>query len=256
MEQDISINLLFFSGTAILFLFTIFIILMVTKQKQRHLRIKMNAEQAEKQHRENLLYSVIQATETERERIARDLHDEMGSILSLTSLKLKSLHTTKDNSVEEVLHLLSEAQRNARELSNQTYPTPLHLFGLEHVLNIMIGRAVAVGAPIHFSYETGTGKLSKELSLSVYRIVQELLSNSLKYARASSINILIKEQNGAIALDYTDNGVGTDLNFSTPGFGFNNIRSRMLFVHGTFEMTSSAGKGFSFRASIPLNPEI
>lgn len=256
MQEDSSINLLFFAGTAVLSLFSAFIILIVARQKQRHLKVKMKAEQAERKHREDLLYKVIQATEKERERIARDLHDEMGSLLSLTIMNLRSAAKTGYQPPEEVLRLLDEAQLRTRELAQQTYPTTLELFGLKHLLKIITDRLQAGGIQICYHYELGPSALHKETSLAIYRIVQELLSNTLKYAEATKINLSIREEKKLIIMEYTDDGIGTDLSVSSQGFGLNNIRSRLLFAKSIYQMQSAPGEGFILQAQFPLTSDL
>lgn len=256
MQEYSSINVLFFAGTAMLSLFSAFIILIVARQKQRHLKLKMKAEQAESKHREDLLYNVIQATETERERIARDLHDEMGSLLSLTIMNLRSASKTGYQPPEEALKLLEEAQRKTRELAQQTYPTTLELFGLEHLLKTITDRLQATGIPISYHYEQGSSTPNKDISLAIYRIVQELLSNTLKYAGATKINLSIKQEKNLMIIAYTDDGIGTDLSVSSQGFGLDNIRSRLLLTKSIYQMQSAPGEGFMLQARLPLTSNL
>ncbi|WP_160710786.1 sensor histidine kinase [Chitinophaga solisilvae] len=246
--EDNGIYLLFFTGTVTFFLLSLFIVLLVMNQKQRNLQAGIRAAATATAYREELLRSTLQAAEKERERIARDLHDEMGSLLSVSISRLKN--NLPDQQV--VLPVLEEAQQTIRRIAFDAFPGSLQLFGLRHALRMLISRVSAIHPAITLQYETGDAALSKEVSLSVYRILQELLTNTLKYAAAANVHISVTCSEALLELQYEDDGGGADMDKISPGSGLNNIYTRILLTKGACHISSQPGGGFRFQAHVPL----
>lgn len=218
--------------------------------------------QLEAQHRKELLSSNIQSAEEERLRIARDVHDELGGIFSTLSLSIQQLHpeTEKNkDTLQQSKNLIQTGINSVRRISHAIIPFELELLGLNQTLsNYTESVSTASGIEIHFEFENIPGEISSIVSLATYRIIQELLNNSLKYAKASSISIVCKGYENHLQLNYRDNGVGVDLSDKKikRGIGIKNIESRVLALDGNVQFISSPGQGFNCELSLPFNQTI
>ncbi|TSJ42104.1 sensor histidine kinase [Fluviicola chungangensis] len=213
----------------------------------------------EAEHRKELLSSNIQSAEDERLRIARDVHDELGGIFSTLSLSLQQLNpeTEKNkDTLQQSKHLIQTGINSVRRISHAIIPFELELLGLDQTLsNYTQSVSTASGIDIHFEFDHVPEEMNPTVSLATYRIIQELLNNTLKYAGASSVEISCCNYEGHLQLRYKDNGVGVDLTDKKikRGIGIKNIESRVLALDGNVYFTSSPGQGFNCELSLPFN---
>ncbi|MNE48662.1 Sensor protein VraS [compost metagenome] len=132
----------------------------------------------------------------------------------------------------------------------------MELLGLNQTLtNYTQSVSTASGIDIHFEFGDVPEETNPIVSLATYRIIQELLNNTLKYAKASSIAIVCNSYESHLHLQYTDNGVGVDLSDKKikRGIGIKNIESRVLALDGNVHFISSPDKGFNCALSLPFN---
>lgn len=203
----------------------------------------------EADYQKDLLKSSIQAQELERRRVATDLHDGVGSLLSATRLYIQQLTTQKSKAdFEEVLSeaklILNMAIQQTREISHNLLPTELDQFGVlealeDHCKNI----EKSSGLAIDYTYEADY-PFTKEQDLAIYRIVQELMNNTLKHAEAKSINIHFNTTEEGIRMHYADNGKGLAPNQKSKGLGMKSIESRVNLLGGKMEIKTDSSKGF------------
>jgi two-component system NarL family sensor kinase len=218
----------------------------------------------EAEHRKELLSSNIQSAEEERLRIARDVHDELGGIFSTLSLSIQQLNpeTEKNkDTLQQSKHLIQTGINSVRRISHAIIPFELELLGLNQTLiNYTESVSTASGIDIHFEFGNVPEETNPVVSLATYRIIQELLNNTLKYAKASSIAIICNSYESHLHLQYTDNGVGVDLTDKKikRGIGIKNIESRVLALDGNVHFISTPGQGFNCALSLPFNqtPEL
>lgn len=213
----------------------------------------------EAEHRKELLSSNIQSAEEERLRIARDVHDELGGIFSTLSLSLQQLNPETEKNKDTLLQskqLIQTGINSVRRISHAIIPFELELLGLEQTLtNYTQSVSTASGMDIQFEFDHPPEEMNPILSLAVYRIIQELLNNTLKYAGASSVAISCSCYQGQLHMQYKDNGVGVDLTDKKikRGIGIKNIESRVLALDGNVSFLSSPGQGFNCELSLPFN---
>ena len=154
----------------------------------------------------NSMRSVIAGQEIERERIAKDLHDSLGGLLSTIKLQFDNVRSKKQELAElkEYNHahkLLDTAVDEVRTISRNLQPGSLHDLGLVSAIKDLINRFEGENCPeIDFQYYEMPDKIDKMISLSVYRIIQELLNNSLKHAQATEILIQINTEDNELSL--------------------------------------------------------
>lgn len=232
-----------------------FVVVFIRYQK-RLLRKQQELLRLDAQYKSDLLLTNIESAEAERMRIAKDIHDEIGSIFSTLSLSLNQL---KPGSAiqPEVLHtsnqLIEMGINGVRRIAHSIIPFELELFGLNHALDNHFNTITAV-SNIEISFNgSGADTLKPAVALAVYRIVQELTSNSIKYAQAKNIAIGLRTEGGTIYLNYKDDGVGVDMEgmAAKKGIGLKNIESRVIVLDGTVTFASQPGQGFACTIVIP-----
>ena len=214
------------------------------------------------QHKKELISTNIQSAETERIRIAKDIHDEIGSIFSTLSLTINQIDKNDLNtsSIQSAKKLVQTGINSVRRISHAIVPFELELLGLQETLENYyetIESASGIKTEIVF---TGDDKLlTPDITLNIYRILQELISNSLKYSSAKKINtsINLTLNDNLMTMSYSDDGIGINLSDKKnhKGIGFKNIESRVIFLNGDFEINTSYKNGFKCTILIPTKKE-
>jgi signal transduction histidine kinase len=227
----------------------------------------MKTVESEKRDMEkNILNAIIQAEETERKRFAKDLHDGLGPILSTVKMSMSSLtRIEKDDQTKKILHntdlVIDEAIKSIREISNNLSPHILNNFGLNKAMRNFINKInLSDTIKINFNSNFENDRFDSNTEVVLYRVICELINNTLKHAGATQIRISLEKQSGVIYCNYKDNGKGFDINEITPsnhtGMGYSNMLTRINSLKGTFEMMAEKGKGTKAVIKVPatLNP--
>lgn len=198
----------------------------------------------------------------ERQRISRELHDRLGSLLSTIKLqfshfegRLKNIEDEFKTSYSNMLGMLDKAYDEVRRISHDLSSGTLEKFGLKGAVNELI-TAVTEVSPVEIKFldnHTDPAKYA-HLNEPVYRIIQELLSNSLKHALAKEISMQLHINNGIFYFSYEDDGKGMRLKAleSSKGIGMKNIENRVAVLNGTMSLDSTPGHGFTFMMEVPL----
>lgn len=214
-----------------------------------------------------VLRSFIQGQEDERFRIAQDLHDGVGHLLSIVKIGLSSfeenVQVLAPERLEEFRHFLriyDQGVQEVRAVSHQLMPTTLRKMGLKAALQdlatmLTLSGKIRVDVALE-ALDTLTTELDNELATSIFRIVQELSNNTVKYAQASAISIQIINNDGFLMCIYEDDGIGFDVQNVSRGIGLNNIRNRVLLLSGTAEFDSAPGNGMVATIEIPVYPHL
>lgn len=215
-------------------------------------------KKAEKQRQEaekKVLNAVIQAEEKERRRLAKDLHDGMGPLLSSAKMAISSLIQQETNEekrkiIENADYVISEAIRSLKEISNNLSPHVLDNFGLASAIKSFASK-VANMQPINIHFESNMYDVRFDYNREVilYRVACELINNTLKHAQASNIHMQLSHHNKIISLSYSDDGKGFDVNevlYKTPtrGMGLHNILNRLKSIKAIVNIDSEKDKGF------------
>jgi PAS domain S-box-containing protein len=208
----------------------------------------------EKKQFERKLYSAqINAEEKERERIAKELHDGIGPLLSTLKIYLYDIQKTVppeycSESVSKAGEIINDSITTVKEISNNVSPHILRNFGLSQAIQEFVNKLkISPTLRIHFNSEL-TERLPEIIEITFYRITTELLNNTVKYAQAKNIQISISLSQKQLNYSYRDDGVGFDYNSKSnnnTGFGLRNIQSRVRQIGGNISFLSSEGKGIS-----------
>ena len=197
----------------------------------------------------------------ERGRIARDLHDTVSQELFAASMILSGVSQMVDQLTKEDLHnqiqaveaMLTDAQNDMRGLLLHLRPTELENKTLQEGLQ-MILKELTDKSNIRVIYKDMVKKAPKRIENNLFRIAQEFISNTLKHAKASQIEVYLYQNSQEIQLKMLDNGVGYDLNASTDemSYGLKNIQERVDEMAGTVQFLSAKGKGTSIDVRVPI----
>jgi signal transduction histidine kinase len=205
--------------------------------------------------------AVIVAEENERKRIAADLHDGVGQILSAAKMNLSAFENEipfKDEnqkiSFEKIINLVDESCKEIRSVSHQMMPNALLKSGLASAIKEFIDKIDNRILKINLHTEGLNERLDSNVETVLYRVIQECVNNVIKHSGANSLDIsLIKDTDG-ISATIEDNGKGfnTKDKEKFEGIGLKNIRSRTEFLKGTVDFDSSPGNGTLVAIHVPL----
>lgn len=199
--------------------------------------------------------SMAEGQENERQRISRELHDRVGSMLSLIKLNLSASNDDNNPVLEENLALLDQTYQEVRNISHNLYSGLLRTFGLKVALQNLkktIETHNAIRFDLYFHDEDIL--FPKEVDEVIYRVIQELITNTLKHAEATCIDVQLNcEDNDTAIISVEDNGRGFNPHQkNSEGIGLSNIRYRLSSLGGSLEINSSPGNGAFFLLTIPI----
>ena len=198
---------------------------------------------------ENLRYkSIIETEQKERKRIAQDLHDSLGQTLSTIRLQAATLPVAKDHVQphENLLKQVDHAYDELRNISQNIMPDTLIKLGLVPAIRELITElSVDDVLKIELEAEEPVRALSEDESVNLYRIVQEILSNTIKHAQATWVNVILENKNKHLALRISDNGRGIDADEinQSKGMGWKNIISRATLISAKMDVRSKPDHG-------------
>lgn len=239
------------AGLLVIVLLTV-ILFQIYRNKQRQL-LAASAKAME----QNRFRSILEAEEKERARIARELHDGLSQLIVSAKLHVDAVEAPEDEKVFLITaaNLLNESLEEVRTISHDLMPGALLKLGLQNAILESVER-VKGNHKIEFRTELKLQKNPPEdISLAVFRIYQECLSNMIKYSGATQISIRLFEDKSGIFLSMEDDGKGFDTRLikASKGIGWNNIRFRVDLFKGSFEVKSSEGQGTRIEVRIPVN---
>lgn len=249
--------IVFISLFLVLLIYAFFQRLKRLKQKERlHL---LQIEQEKQNAKISTLTALLRGQEEERSRLARDLHDGLGGLLSGTKIQLTNLNEKVDdstkfnlnNSISHLDHAVDELRRVAHNLM----PDLLLKYGLEQALTEYANRMTHENLDIAVQFLSFTNTMNKEEQLLVYRIIQELVNNSIKHAHPTEIIIQLVEDDTSYHVTVEDNGKGFDIvqKKLSQSAGIHNIQSRVEFLKGEIHFSSEKNLGTSVEFSFPKN---
>jgi len=195
--------------------------------------------------------SVLKGEESERSRMARELHDGLGGLLSgvkinLSSMKGNSIITSENaEAFDHAIRLLDTSIGELRRVAHNLMPETLNHYGLKTALNDYVTEMRSGASPVlSFRFFGEDFRYNTQLELTAYRIAQELVNNALKHAEASQIDLQLISEADRVCIQVVDNGKGFDTSGkSGNGKGLVSIRDRVTANNGTFELESTPGQG-------------
>lgn len=194
--------------------------------------------------------SLIQGAEKERSRLSREMHDGLGPLLTLARLRLENSELEASRK-QNLTKLIDEIITEMRKMSNNLMPSVLKDFGAGEAIRNLLAQVDKSRLDIRYLYDKSTDvKISENISIAIFRVVQEALNNVLRHAQATKMSISFTEFPDRVSLYMKDNGQGFDPE-KTFGNGIRNMRERVNVENGIFEI-SSGPQGSTIEVEIPL----
>lgn len=233
----------FVSGIVVLF--AVFLLLYNRyKQKKKEELDQKLAEQQRLRFK-----AVLEAEEKERVRIARELHDSLGQMLSAAKMNMSAMDSYNEEDAKLISNaqkLVDDAVKEVRTISHNLMPASLMDKGIETALNELAAKINDTGLlEIELLVTAGEERLDSSVEIAVYRIVQEVINNMIKHSKANKVEVLLDYNSEKIYLSIKDNGVGFDTNTieQSSGIGWKNIFSRVYMMNGDVQVNSQPGRG-------------
>ena len=200
------------------------------------------------------LRRIVAAQELERQRLARELHDETGQALTSILLGLKQLEGVKPESVAGLRELVVETLQDVRRLAVELRPKVLDDFGLAPALERLTASfSEQTGVEVDLEAGAITGRLPTEVETAIYRVVQESLTNVVKHSHAQRVSVLVTRSDGRIKAVIEDDGQGFDPHAGTgDGIGLIGMRERIELLDGTLAVESSQSSGTTVALEVPV----
>jgi len=220
-------------------------------------------EKLRQENEHNVLSAIIKTEDKARQTFARELHDGLGPVLSsikmtLSAVDNETLNPFNQKIIESAYKASDSSIVALKEIANNLSPHLLKNYGLEKSAKTLADQLFSSGSvKFRSDFQLNEHRLTDEMKISCYRIVSELMNNSLKHANPSLVILKLTESNNLLLFHYEDDGAGFEYDPSakrskTLGMGFNNILSRIKLLKGTFQIHTSPGKGFCIELQIPL----
>jgi signal transduction histidine kinase len=212
-----------------------------------------------------ILRTTIEVQDKERRRIAEDLHDSLGSILSAAKLKLSAMegqlttggHSSQNETMNDVLSLMDEAMNEMKNIAYNIMPATLSRLGLIAALQNLFNRISSRSLlKINFSTFGFDERPDQLFEVSIYRIVLESINNVVRHADARNVTVQLIRYPDYINITIEDDGKGFHQTTAVYGNGLTNIDSRVKNLGGTLDIDSSEGSGTTIFVDIPCQKSV
>jgi signal transduction histidine kinase len=253
-------------GSVLALLVVITLALMVNLRQRRQLAEKerrLHEQQVNdlmQQQEIRALDAMMEGQEKERKRVAKDLHDRLGSMLSAIKLQFSALESKVEqvqreqkSQYDHVFGMLDEAVSEVRRVSHDMVRGSLAQFGLRGALEDL---RTALNVPGKLEVEMNLfgldGRLDQKVEIGVYRMIQECVNNAMKHSRAQHLSISVTHSAAILNIMVEDDGVGFDPDAIKEGMGLGNLRQRAAELNGQVRFDSRPGRGTTVNIDIPL----
>jgi two-component system NarL family sensor kinase len=238
---------------------SIAILIFVYFSRKKIIKQEIKTRDLEIEHQKTLIDAVINTQEKERNRIAQDLHDDISSGLNVVTINCHMLktpglnHTEQEKISDTILELTSRVLQSSRRIAHDLLPPVLDKFGLNAGITELAEDFNKTGKlTIDYKNESDFSKIPVQNHLHIFRILQELINNSIKHGKATEVLIHFFESNNRTILLYKDNGCGFELNEleNQKGLGMKNIESRITIIGAAYKIVSGINKGIEVQVEI------
>lgn len=243
-----------FASVAVLFM-----VLFFEQKRRRAIQAQKDAEIIAE--REKGIEAVILATEEERKRIARELHDGIGQQLGGLKLAIQKLHQRistdlpgEEKTITDLTKIIDDSATEVRSISHQMMPKVLQEIGLVPALEDMLAKSLGHSS-IRYEFEVFgiEGRFSEKVEVSLYRICQELINNIVKHSGADQVVVQLFRNKGFLIMMVEDNGKGFDAGAKREGIGMMNIATRINTINGDVNFEAGPGSGTVATVRVPIS---
>lgn len=247
-------------GTSGMLVFCFGALLFFKVYQKRVVSERLKQSLLEQEYNIKMLKASLDSQESERKRIAAELHDGLGAMLWATKLNLKAtirtlgLSESEDKSFSEVDKMMENSMESVREITWDLTPRSLDKLGLGSALSEQCNK-LNFDSFISFRIEGVESWIPPSERLHIFRIGQELIHNAAKHSKASKIEVVLRWATDKLELSVIDNGIGFSvLNPPNDGFGLLTMKNRSKILEGELLIESSESTGTNTLLKIPLNP--
>lgn len=261
-SAELQVAFLVALGTGGMFLLAVAIVMFMTFYQKRMLQEQYKRQQMEIAFQQKMIEAALQSQEEERRRLAGEMHDSIGAMLSAIRLGISTLakQIPDPQLVDFPKEMLDETIQSVRRISRDLMPATLEKFGLAPAVKELCDRFQSTaGLPIHCEQNGEIPPFDKTRELMLFRIVQELINNALKHAQAKSIQVSLAHSSAIIEVIVEDDGVGFDVdaikNSREPGRGLGifNIENRVRVLNATIAYDKERKQGSKTTVKVPYS---
>jgi len=260
LSNDIILIIL---GTLFTLLIISFIIIFIIIYQKRHQGYIKEKQDLQTGFQHILLESQLEIQEQTLQTISQEIHDNIGQVLSLAKLNLGTMDAGKPEQLQQKIddskHLIGKAIQDLRDLSKSLNTDYVAEMGMIQAIDYELEMIRKSGAlTTSFTIEGSSVKLEAQKELIIFRIVQEVINNIIKHAKASSLRIVLTYAPGRCTIAVTDDGAGFDLSPLTAGhnnkfgLGIRNMHKRAQLIGAEFTIASTIGVGTTVSLQLPL----
>ncbi|MEL7833770.1 PAS domain S-box protein [Fodinibius sp. Rm-B-1B1-1] len=231
------------------------------KEDKKYRLVLINDVTEQKRMQEKIIQSVIEGENRERKRIAHELHDGLGQYLVAANMNLQSVQNNADplpekrrNQLETGVSLLKNALSETRSIAHNLMPKVIADYGLIAAIDNQVkDLQKSSDVTIQFEHNCAELDLKKQVEINIYRIVQEILSNAIRHANCTTIDIELQLKKDTLTLVVQDDGIGTNIeeNHQDKGLGLQSIKTRVSNLRGSLDIDSEHGMGMVITVTIP-----
>jgi signal transduction histidine kinase len=226
-------------------------------QQYRHKKQQQILADLEASHRQDkaMTEKIIDAQEHERSAIGKNIHDQVGGLLAVMKIKLQTLKIQRKDQalnadMDQFIGLVDQCSNELHDIVDDLIPPEFETQDLSQIIKertLVFEKATG----IHFEYDPVPLNVNQQIGLKAYRIVCELITNSIKHAQCSKIELHLVKNNGELLISHSDNGIGIKQEKVKSKHGVNNIHSRVKFLEGTISVRTVPGET-SYTIKLPL----
>jgi len=248
-EQESQIALIFFGGAFLVIIMSTFIISMVVLHRQRQVQNRQKLDQIKAENEKTLLNVENEIQQETLTQIGRELHDNIGQLLSLAKLNLNSSKPEKQSEGKEYINQIIKEVRALSKTLNLDW---VESVSLDDFIRQQLEKIQSTGfCQTTLESDGSFLELNKDQKLVLIRVIQECLNNAIKHAQPDRIDIRITKSNQSRRIEIRDDGVGFDPSQASQGSGMSNLKKRMETIGGKFYLTSEVGKGTTAKLELP-----
>lgn len=249
-EQESQFLLILFGGIFFAFLMSVFVVAMVIIHRQQQVRSRQKLDQIKVEHEKTLLYVENEIQQETLTHIGRELHDNIGQLLSLAKI---SLHSAKPERQSEGKEYINQIIKEVRTLSKTLNLDWVESVALDEFIRQQLDKIQSTGlCEVQFESDGSFLELKKDQKLVLIRVIQETLNNAIKHAQPSKIAIQVSQHDTIRKIEIMDDGKGFDTTKPSQGSGMYNLKKRMESIGGRFNLTSAVGNGTHITLELPF----
>ncbi len=237
------------TGTLVIVVLIVFLFLFVVIYQRKMITNQVALRKLQDEKQTELLKAVFETQENERKRLAEDLHDSVGQVLSAVKLNLHRLDKTCVNDTAQPVladtrRLADECIGEIRNIISNILPPVLTDYGLLEALEgLCIKMQQNTGIKVELKKNLTETRFRPQIELAFYRIAQELFGNAIKHAEATVIHLTLTNEPGWLIMEFKDNGKGFNIDKVSHGFGLKNLQSRAKLINGEINIYTKPQSG-------------